>query len=57
MSLAQLKTFADTYADFYIGKSDMGATKEVLEALVDSLTKTRAVIVTLKARVKALEDA
>lgn len=57
MSLAQLKTFADTYGDFYFGKSDMNAAKEILDALVDTLTKTKSEIVKLKARVKALEDA
>ena len=57
MSLANLKALADDYKNFYVGKPDKDAIKEMLDALVDTLTKTKTEITKLKARVKALEDA
>ena len=57
MSLAELKTLADDYEGSCAEKSDNAIAKEILDALVDALTKAKAEVAALKARVKALEDA
>ena len=57
MSLAELKALAADYENQCIGQADNEVTKLVLTPLIDTLEKTKLAITSLKARVKALEDA
>ena len=57
MSLTELKALAADYDNQCIGQADNEVTKLVLTPLIDTLEKTKLAITSLKARVKALEDA
>ena len=57
MSLSKLKTLAADFENKCIGQADNEVTKAVLGLLIDALDTVKTEIISLKARVKALEDA